>query len=71
MFRAAPAPALGELPVLEARPVHQALVFLGDWLSGLTLMTIENAGHSEGREISIEQNERLGLILKNIQSDKR
>lgn len=71
VFRAAPAPALGELPVLEARPVHQALVFLGDWLSGLTLMTIENAGHSEGREISIEQNERLGLILKNIQSDKR
>lgn len=71
VFRAPQPPATGELPVLEARPIHQALVFLGDWLSGLTLMTIENAGHSEGREISIEQNERLGLILKNIQSDKR
>lgn len=51
-------------PHLPEQPVNQALVYLGDWLSGLCLMTQENAGHSGGREITIEQNERLGEVLE-------
>ncbi|MCW4150331.1 putative virulence factor [Halomonas sp. 18H] len=54
----------GELPQLPEQPVNQATVYLGDWLSGLCLMTQENAGHGGGREITIEQNERLGEVLK-------
>lgn len=54
----------GELPQLPEQPVNQATVYLGDWLSGLCLMTQENAGHSGGREITIEQNERLGEVLE-------
>ncbi|MBT2786393.1 MULTISPECIES: putative virulence factor [unclassified Halomonas] len=53
----------GDLPQLPEQPVNQAMVYLGDWLSGLCLMTQENAGHSGGREITIEQNERLGEVL--------
>jgi hypothetical protein len=53
----------GELPRLPEQPVNQATVYLGDWLSGLCLMTQENTGHSGGREITIEQNERLGEVL--------
>ncbi|MDR5900295.1 putative virulence factor [Halomonas vilamensis] len=53
-----------ELPQLSDQPVNQALVYLGDWLSGLCIMTQENAGHSGGREITIEQNERLGKVLE-------
>ena len=53
-----------ELPQLPEQPINQAVVYLGDWLSGLCLMTQENAGHSGGREISIEQNERLGELLE-------
>lgn len=53
----------GTLPRLPEQPVNQAVVYLGDWLSGLCLMTQENAGHSGGREITIEQNERLGEVL--------
>ncbi|SFT91520.1 putative virulence factor [Halomonas saccharevitans] len=54
----------GELPQLPSQPVNQAVVYLGDWLSGLFLMTRDNAGHTEGREITIEQNERLGEVLE-------
>ncbi|MGP9663220.1 putative virulence factor [Halomonas sp. AOP22-C1-8] len=53
----------GELPQLPDQPVNQAQVYFGNWLSGLYLMTQENAGHSGGREITIEQNERLGEVL--------
>ena len=52
------------LPQLPDQPVNQAVVYLGDWLSALCLMTQENAGHSGGREITIEQNERLGKVLE-------
>nr|WP_163501625.1 putative virulence factor [Halomonas socia] len=52
------------LPQLPEQPVNQAMVYLGDWLSALCLMTQENAGHSGGREITIEQNERLGNVLE-------
>lgn len=54
----------GSLPLLPEQPINQAMVYLGDWLSGLCLMTQENAGHSGGREITIEQNERLGEVLE-------
>jgi len=53
-----------EPPRLPEQPVNQAVVYLGDWLSGLCLMTQENAGHGGGREITIEQNERLGEVLE-------
>ncbi|MCE8025769.1 putative virulence factor [Billgrantia aerodenitrificans] len=51
------------LPQLPDQPVNQAVVYLGDWLSGLCLMTQENAGHNDAQEITIEQNERLGNVL--------
>ncbi len=54
----------GEPPQLPEHPVNQAAIYLGDWLSGLCLMTQENAGHGGGREITIEQNERLGEVLE-------
>lgn len=56
-------PAPGELPILPANAVNQAKVFLGDWLSGLYHQTLENAGHSAGREITLEQNTWLGQVL--------
>ncbi|GAA0579327.1 putative virulence factor [Halomonas salifodinae] len=56
--------ASADRPRLPDQPVNQALVYLGDWLSALCLLTQENAGHSGGREITIEQNERLGEVLE-------
>jgi hypothetical protein len=53
----------GQVPVLPAQPSNQAQLFLGDWLSGLAYITLDNAGHGAGREITPEQNERLGQVL--------
>lgn len=54
----------GQVPVLPAQPANQAQRYLGDWLSGLAYITQDNAGHGAGREITPEQNERLGQVLK-------
>lgn len=53
-----------QLPILPAQPANQAQQFLGDWLSGVAYITMENAGHGSGNEITPEQNERLGHVLK-------
>ncbi|MCS3838007.1 hypothetical protein HNR03_002614 [Pseudomonas sp. JAI111] len=53
----------GQVPVLPAQPANQAQRYLGDWLSGLAYITQDNAGHGAGREITPEQNERLGKVL--------
>lgn len=55
--------ARGQVPILPAQPANQAKLFFGDWLSGLAALTLGNAGHSAGREITSEQNERLGHVL--------
>lgn len=52
-----------DLPQLPVAAVDHNREFMGHWLSGLTMMTRENAGHSAGREITIEQNEALGRVL--------
>lgn len=61
-------PQLGQLPELPVRPVNQSKLFLGDWLSGLASITQDNAGHTAGREITIEQNEWLGRVLQSFQT---
>ena len=53
----------GQVPVLPPQPANQAQRYLGDWLSGLAYITQDNAGHGAGREITPEQNERLGHVL--------
>lgn len=53
----------GELPRLAPQPVNHAVLYLSDWLSGICYLVQDNAGHSAGREITLEQNDRLGLVL--------
>ncbi len=54
---------IGTLPDLPPKPTNFSGLFIIDWLDAFGRMAIENAGHSAGREISSEQNERLGQIL--------
>jgi len=61
-------PQPGQLPELPVQPIDQSRLFLGDWLSGLACITQDNAGHSAGREITIEQNEWLGRVLQSFQA---
>ncbi|MEA9391536.1 virulence factor SrfC family protein [Acerihabitans sp. TG2] len=51
---------------LTSVPINYTALYIYDWLVGLGEMIKNNAGHSAGREISAEQNERLGVILNLI-----
>ena len=52
------------LPTLPEKVGVPAMTFLTDWMSALAAMTEANAGHGAGSEITPEQNERLGQVLK-------
>lgn len=54
------------LPVLAPTQQLPVMRFLTHWLFGLYHVIIENAGHSAGREISIEHNATLGKILQRM-----
>jgi len=54
------------LPVLAEKPQDYARQYIGDWLVGLAQICQDNAGHSAGLEISIEQNEALGRLLATL-----
>ena len=56
----------GTLPVLPADEIPYSGMYVVDWLEAFRLLTIGNAGHSAGREVTPEQNQRLGEILKVI-----
>src|SRR5476649_1402057 len=54
------------LQQLTPQPINYTGFYIYDWLVGLQEVIKENAGHSAGREISAEQNDRLGVILNLI-----
>jgi len=54
------------LQKLTPQPINYTAFYIYDWLIGLQDVIKDNAGHSAGREISAEQNDRLGVILKLI-----
>ncbi|BEE16384.1 hypothetical protein VAWG006_06370 [Aeromonas enteropelogenes] len=58
-----------ELPCLPATPLNPAMAYLGDWLSSLVLITQDNAGHSATRDISHDQNQRLGQIIHQLKQE--
>ncbi|HRW59050.1 MAG TPA: putative virulence factor [Defluviicoccus sp.] len=59
----APIPA-GTLPQLPAEEILYTGTYAVDWMDAFRALAIGNAGHSAGREITPEQNMRLGEILK-------
>ncbi|MGE6196398.1 putative virulence factor [Aeromonas media] len=58
-----------ELPCLPPTPLSPAMAYLGDWLSSLVLITQDNAGHSATRDISHDQNQRLGQIIHQLKQE--
>lgn len=52
------------LPDLDAQPLDTNAQYAGYWLTGLTDVVLNNAGHAAGRDISLEQNQALGRILQ-------
>jgi len=67
----APPPTIppGERPQLAPMPIRYAEHFILDWLEALRRLVTDNAGHAAGRDISPEQNARLGQILATIRGE--
>ncbi|ARD39349.1 hypothetical protein F8538_14020 [Edwardsiella ictaluri] len=58
-----------ELPQLAAAAPQPGVAYLGDWLSALMSIVLDNAGHSATRDISIEQNRQLGQIISQLKQE--
>ena len=50
-------------PDLPDTPVNFSGIFILDWLEAFRSLAIDNAGHAAGRDISPQQNARLGEII--------
>lgn len=61
--------ASDELPQLAAVAPQPGVAYMGDWLSALMKITLDNAGHSATRDISVEQNRRLGQIISKMKQE--
>jgi hypothetical protein len=63
LFESPPPIAPGTLPTLPAEEIPYSAMVIMDWIDAFARLAVDNAGHSAGREISPEQNRRLGEIL--------
>ena len=52
--------------MLPETPVNFPALYIVDWFEAFQHLAIANAGHAAGRDISPEQNARLGQILERI-----
>lgn len=52
-----------DLPQLSEKPEDPSRRYLFDWFAAVVDITLNNAGHSQGREITLEQNNALGAVL--------
>jgi len=59
-----PTPPDGGAPVLSEDPAPIYANYCKDWMRALLQLAMDNVGYEGGREITAEQNERLGAILR-------
>lgn len=58
-----------ELPQLPSLAPQPGVAYMGDWLSALMTLILDNAGHSATRDISIEHNRQLGQIIGQMKQE--
>lgn len=61
--------ASDELPQLASVAPQPGVAYMGDWLSALMSITLDNAGHSATRDISFEHNRQLGQIIGQMKQE--
>ena len=57
------------LPQLAAVAPQPGVAWMGDWLSALMTVILDNAGHSATRDISFEHNQQLGQIIRQLKQE--
>ena len=63
LFEPEPPLAPGTLPELPPRPINYSAMYILDWFEAFKQLAIDNAGYAAGREITPQQNQRLGEII--------
>lgn len=58
-----------ELPQLVSVAPQPGVSYMGDWLSALMTIILDNAGHSATRDISFEHNRQLGQIISQLKQE--
>ncbi|ELW8960603.1 putative virulence factor [Yersinia enterocolitica] len=61
--------ASDELPQLASVTPQPGVAYMGDWLSALMTIILDNAGHSATRDISFEHNRQLGQIIGQMKQE--
>lgn len=61
--------ASDELPQLASVAPQPGVAYLGDWLSALMTLILDNAGHTATRDISFEHNRQLGQIIGQMKQE--
>jgi hypothetical protein len=51
------------LPELPPNPINYPRMYILDWFEAFKQLAIDNAGHTDGRDITPQQNQRLGEIF--------
>lgn len=69
VFARQPTHASDELPQLAPVAPQPGVAYMGDWLSALMRITLDNAGHSATRDISVEHNRQLGQIIGQMKQE--
>lgn len=57
------------LPQLSSVAPQPGVIYMGDWLSALMTIVLDNAGHSATRDISPEHNRQLGQIIGQMKQE--
>ena len=65
VFQSPPVPVDG--PVLSEDPGAIYADYCKDWMRAFLQLAMDNVGYEGGREITAEQNEQLGMILRQVQ----
>ena len=61
-----PPPAADGAPVLSEDPAPIYADYCKDWMRAFLQLAMDNVGYEGGREITAEQNDRLGAILRAV-----
>jgi hypothetical protein len=64
VFESPPVPV--GAPVLSEDPSAIYADYCKDWMRAFLQLAMDNVGYEGGREITAEQNERLGAILRQV-----
>ena len=51
------------MPQLADKPTPFSALYIADWFEAFKSLAVSNAGYAAGRDISPQQNARLGQIL--------